>query len=47
LQDKGLENVWHLEGGFTAWRDAVGPVAARPTSKPEIQAPEPADRRAS
>jgi rhodanese-related sulfurtransferase len=26
-QDMGLENVAHLEGGFTAWKKAGGPVA--------------------
>jgi rhodanese-related sulfurtransferase len=25
-QDMGLENVAHVEGGFTAWRKAGGPV---------------------
>ena len=25
-QDMGLENVAHIEGGFTAWRKAGGPV---------------------
>ncbi|MCQ2003546.1 rhodanese-like domain-containing protein [Rhizobium sp. NRK18] len=26
-EDMGLENVSHVAGGFTAWRDAGGPVA--------------------
>jgi len=26
--EMGLENVCHLEGGFTAWRDKGSPVAA-------------------
>jgi rhodanese-related sulfurtransferase len=26
-QDMGLEKVSHVAGGFTAWRDAGGPVA--------------------
>lgn len=26
LKDMGMENVAHVEGGFTAWRDAGGPV---------------------
>jgi len=26
LQDMGAENVFDLEGGFTAWRDKGGPV---------------------
>ena len=30
LQDMGLEPVAHIEGGFTAWKDAGGPVAERP-----------------
>lgn len=29
LQEMGLENVSHLEGGFTAWREAGGPVAEK------------------
>ena len=29
LVDMGLENVSHLEGGFSAWKDAGGPIAAR------------------
>jgi rhodanese-related sulfurtransferase len=27
-QDMGLENVSHIEGGFTAWKEAGGPVEA-------------------
>jgi len=27
-QDMGLENVAHIEGGFTAWKKAGGPLAA-------------------
>ena len=30
LQDMGLEPVAHIEGGFTAWKDAGGPVGERP-----------------
>jgi rhodanese-related sulfurtransferase len=26
VQDMGLDNVCHLDGGFTAWRDGGGPV---------------------
>jgi len=26
LQDMGVPNVFDLEGGFSAWRDAGGPV---------------------
>ena len=29
LMDMGLERVAHVEGGFTAWKDAGGPVAAK------------------
>ncbi len=29
LVDMGLENVSHLEGGFSAWKEAGGPIAAR------------------
>ncbi len=36
LQEMGLENVAHIEGGFTAWKSAGGPVAEKPkkTAKP-------------
>ena len=30
LQDMGLKPVAHIEGGFTAWKEAGGPVAERP-----------------
>ncbi len=30
LQDMGVENAYDLEGGFTAWRDAGGPVEKLP-----------------
>jgi rhodanese-related sulfurtransferase len=33
-QQMGLPRVTELEGGFTAWKTAGSPVAARPTSKP-------------
>jgi len=26
LQDMGVENIFDLEGGFTAWRDVGGPI---------------------
>jgi rhodanese-related sulfurtransferase len=29
LMDMGLERVAHVEGGFTAWKDAGGPVEAK------------------
>lgn len=29
MQDMGLENVSHLEGGFTAWKNAGGDVAMK------------------
>ena len=34
VQDMGLEPVAHLEGGFSAWKKAGGPVAERPPHKP-------------
>ena len=30
LMEMGLENVAHIEGGFSAWKAAGGPVAAKP-----------------
>ena len=30
VQEMGLEPVAHLEGGFSAWKKAGGPVAERP-----------------
>jgi len=30
LAEMGLENVFHLEGGFGAWKKAGRPVGARP-----------------
>jgi len=30
LQEMGLEPVAHIEGGFTAWKEAGGPVGDRP-----------------
>jgi rhodanese-related sulfurtransferase len=32
-QDMGLEKVGHIEGGFTAWREAGGPVEAAPAKR--------------
>ncbi|WP_339633481.1 rhodanese-like domain-containing protein [uncultured Sneathiella sp.] len=29
VQDMGLANVCHLEGGFTAWRENDGPIEER------------------
>ena len=29
-QDMGLKPIAHIEGGFTAWRDAGGPVETTP-----------------
>lgn len=29
LMDMGLERVAHVDGGFTAWKDAGGPVAEK------------------
>ena len=34
LQEMGLDNVSHLEGGFIAWRAAGAPVAEKP-AKPK------------
>ena len=33
LMDMGMERVAHLGGGFTAWKEAGGPVEARPAAK--------------
>ena len=33
VQDMGLPNVAHIGGGFTAWRDAGGPIAADPKTE--------------
>ena len=30
LQDMGLENVAHIDGGFGAWKESGAPVAAKP-----------------
>jgi len=30
LKSMGLEKVAHIEGGFTAWKEAGGPTAERP-----------------
>lgn len=30
LKDMGMENVTHLEGGFTGWKEAGGPVVEKP-----------------
>lgn len=30
VQDMGLEGVAHIEGGFSAWRNAGGPVGEKP-----------------
>jgi rhodanese-related sulfurtransferase len=34
LQDMGLPNISHIEGGFTAWKAAGAPVAAMPAKPP-------------
>ena len=31
LVDMGMTNVAHVEGGFTAWKQAGGPVGEKPT----------------
>jgi rhodanese-related sulfurtransferase len=33
LQDMGVENVSHIDGGFGAWKEAGGPVAQKPPRK--------------
>ncbi len=33
VQDMGLENVCHIDGGFSAWKEAGGPVVDRPAKK--------------
>ncbi len=33
VHDMGLPNVAHIEGGFTAWKNAGGPVGERQTRK--------------
>jgi rhodanese-related sulfurtransferase len=33
VQDMGMDNVAHIDGGFTAWKDAGAPVGIR-ESKP-------------
>ena len=30
LQEMGLENVAHIEGGFSAWKESGAPVADKP-----------------
>ncbi len=33
VQDMGLDNVCHIHGGFTAWKEVEGPVVDRPKKK--------------
>ena len=33
LQDMGVENVMHIDGGFAAWKDAGAPVVPKPSKK--------------
>ena len=40
LQDMGLARVAHIAGGFTAWREAGGPVAHK-APRPRPAPPEP------
>jgi rhodanese-related sulfurtransferase len=35
LADMGMENVLHLEGGFSEWKKAGRPVGERPKHKPK------------
>jgi len=37
LQEMGMPRVAHIAGGFTAWRDAGGPVAEKPSKKTVTQ----------
>ncbi len=30
LREMGMENVAHIDGGFTKWKEAEGPVQERP-----------------
>lgn len=30
LMDMGMERIAHVDGGFTAWKESGGPVAAKP-----------------
>jgi rhodanese-related sulfurtransferase len=39
VQDMGLENVAHIDGGFKAWKEAGGPVEPLPPRAPK---PDPA-----
>jgi rhodanese-related sulfurtransferase len=34
LQEMGLTNVSHIDGGFSAWKKAGAPVVAKPPEKP-------------
>ena len=35
LQEMGLENVAHIDGGFSAWKESGAPVAAKPVKPPK------------
>ncbi len=35
VQNMGLENVCHIDSGFSAWKEADGPVVERPKNKKE------------
>ncbi|MEM6832052.1 MAG: rhodanese-like domain-containing protein [Pseudomonadota bacterium] len=35
LKDMGMENVAHIGGGFTAWKEAGGAVGEKPAKKPK------------
>ena len=35
VQEMGLPNVGHIEGGFTAWKAAGGPIVAKEAHKPK------------
>ena len=36
LMDMGFGRVAHLHGGFTAWKEAGGPVAPKPVKKAKV-----------
>ena len=42
LQDMGLPEVGHMDGGFSAWKQAGGPVAQRPRPDKDRDKPAPA-----
>ena len=41
MQDMGVEQVAHIDGGFTAWKEAGAPVAEKPTRPGKADKPKP------